>query len=253
MSGDFEGAVGGQEGAVEGQVGEGQVGGQQQQPNPLEPGGARFEQVYGKMKEYERAIQQFKELGDPNGVKSQLEKLKQYEKAIEDYRKQASLTPDEKEMRERELAIQRELYKVMPSLKNLDRLEQLEAKLAEYENRSTEAQTTATLEKMSAKFSETLKANKIDVKYQGKIEDYITSQMSKEELQEFVKGNYEIAERIFMNELKDGVLSSFKSRSNLPPPPVRNTPGGTPPKGQEKARTMKEAEDEAWARLSGDS
>ena len=239
---------------VEGEGGVGEGGGEpKSQPNPLEPGGARFEQVYGKMKEYERAVQQFKELGDPNGVKSQLEKLRQYEKAIEDYRKQASMTPDEKSVAERQLAIQKELYKVMPSLKNLDRLEQLEAKLAEYEGKATESQTTATLEKMSTKFSETLKAAKIDTKYQGKIEDYIVSQMTQEELQDFVKGNFAIAERIFTNELKDGVLANLRRNPSLPTPPVRNTPGGTPPKGQEKAKTMKEAEEEAWARLTGDS
>jgi small-conductance mechanosensitive channel len=224
----------------------------QPQPNPLEPGGARFEQVYGKMKEYERQIQQFKDLGDAGGVKTQLEKLKTYEKAIEDYRKQAAMTPDEKTQAERQLAIQKELYKVMPNLKNLDRLEALEAKLAEYETKATETQTDAILEKMSAKFSETLKAAKIDPKYQGKIEDYIVSQMNKEELQDFVKGNYEIAERITTTELKDGVLANLRRAPGLPQPPVRNTPGGTPPKGQERSKTMKEAEDEAWARLTGD-
>jgi small-conductance mechanosensitive channel len=234
--------------------GEQQEGGeqpQQSQPNPLEPGGARFEQVYGKMKEYERAIQQFKELGDPNGVKQQLDKLRQYEKAVEDYRKQASLTPTEKQEAERQLAIQKELLKVMPSLKNLEKLEQLEAKLAEYEGKTSQAQTEANLEKMSARFTDTLKAAKIDPKYQSKIEDYIVSQMSKAELQEFVAGNYEIAERIFQTELKDGVLANLRNRPVLPTPPVRNTPGGTPPKGQERAKTMKEAEDEAWARLTG--
>jgi len=246
---EFDGVV--DEGA--GGVEEGAGGEPKQSVNPLEPGGQRFDQVYGKMKEYERTVQQFKELGDPNGVRASLDKLRQYEKAIEDYRKQAAMTPDEKSIAERQLAIQKELYKVMPSLKNLDRLEQLEAKLAEYEGRATETQTTATLEKMSAKFSDTLKAAKIDTKFQGKIEDYIVSQMSQEELQDFVKGNFAIAERIFQNELKDGVLANMRRNPNLPAPPVRNTPGGTPPKGQEKIKTMKEAEAEAWARLTGDS
>lgn len=221
-------------------------------PAPLEPGGVRFEQIYGKMKEYEKQIQQFKDFGDPDGVKTKLSKLEQYEKAIEEYRKKEAMSPDEKTEAQRQLAIQKELYKVMPSLKNLDRLEALEQKLAEYEGKATESATTATLEKMSVKFAEQLKAAKIDTKYQGKIEDYIVSQMTQQELQEFVKGNYEIAERIFASELKDGVLANLRTRPGLPTPPVRNTPGGTPPKGQQNAKTMKEAEEEAWARLTSE-
>lgn len=240
---EFDGVVEGQE-PVEG------AGAPEAKPNPLEPGGARFEQVYGKMKDYERQVSQFKEFGDPDGVKTRLSKLEQYEKAIEDYRKQAAMSPTEKSEAERQVQIQRELLKVMPNLKNLDRLEALEAKLAEYEGRATEAQTTANLEKMSLQFSKTLAANKIDVKHQGKIEDYIVSQMNPQELQEFVAGNYSIAERIFANELKDGVLASLQRRPGLPTPPMRNTPGGTPPKGQQAAKTMKEAEEEAWARLT---
>jgi len=218
-------------------------------PSPLEPGGQRFEQVYGKMKEYEKQMAAYKEYGDPTSLKSRLDQLKQYEDAIKRYREEQSRTPDEKAEAERALQIQKELYKVMPNLKALEKIEALEKKLEQYESSATEKEQDAILKNMSTKFTDTLKAAKIDPKFQDKIENYIVSQMTDEERQEFVNGNYEVAERIFINELKEGLFSTM--RKAPPTPALRHTPGGTPPKQPaKKAMTLEEAADIGFGMIS---
>jgi small-conductance mechanosensitive channel len=212
----------------------------------------RFEQVYGKMKEYETQIQRFKEFGDPSTVKEQLAKLKQWEKAVDEQRRQAAQTPDEKSEAQRAAQIKKELVKVYPELADISTVKELKAAIDELRNASADSKTEAVLKDMSSKFSETMKAAKIDTKYQSKIEEYIVSQMTKEEQGEFVKGNYEVAKRIFDNELKDGLFASMRAKPNLQAPAMRNTPGGTPPQGKvAKAKTLQEASDEGWNRING--
>lgn len=213
----------------------------------------RFNQVYGKMKEYEKNLSVYGEFGKADELKNKLEKLATWEKAVEEERRKASLTPSEQDAAKRQLQIQKELYQVMPSLKLLDKIEALESRLSEYEGDRDTSRAEATLEKHSVKFTEVLKANKIDPKYQPKLEEYIVSQMTDEQKLGFVRGDFKIAEEIFNNELKDGLFASLKSKSSLPIPPVRNSAGGTPPKGQEKKpMTMKEAEDAAWTMMKGE-
>ena len=217
----------------------------------------RFNQVYGKMKDLEEKYKAYSEFGDPYSVKSRLEKQKEWESAIEKHRTEAAQTPDEKEEAQRLLLIQKELFKVMPNLKNLEKLEQLQQELESVKSANFEAQAAVTLEKHSHKFGDVLKEAKIDSKFQSKIEDYIVNQMNQDERVAFVRGDFDIAKRIFDNELKDGLFSMMRAQVApvapvLGAPPVRNTPGGTPPSGKvHKATTMKEAEDMAWARLSG--
>lgn len=213
----------------------------------------RFNEVYGKAKEFERAFGQYAGFGKPDELKAKLEKLAAWEKAVEEQRKQASLTPTEQDEAKRQLAIQKELYKAMPSLKLLDKIEALEKKLSEYEGRQSETTAAATLKEHSAKFAEILKANKFDLKYQEKLEDYILSQMDDEQKQQFIQGDFSIAENIFKQDLKEGLLSGMKPKPVLPVPPIRNTEGGHEPQGKgKKPLTMKEAEDEAWSRMKGE-
>lgn len=246
---EFEGQV------VEGQPEGVEPQGQQEtapQPNPLEPGGVRFEQVYGRMKDYEQRVNQFKELGDPAAVREQLNKLATYEKALAEYRKQQSMTPQEQSEAQRAAQIRKELEKVYPEIKDMQTLKEMRDEMNRMQQSTFEAQATATLDKASQKFSEVLKTNKIDTKYQTKIEEYLVSQMSQEERQDFVRGNFEIAERIFNNELKEGLFAGMRARTLPPSPALRHTPGGTPPTSKGKGpTTLEEAASEAFGRISG--
>jgi hypothetical protein len=211
----------------------------------------RFEQVYGKMKDLESKYTQFKEFGDPGSVKERLNKLAQWEKTVEEHRQQQAKTPDEQAEAQRAAQIKKELLKVYPELADVNSLKELKAAMDELKNGYATTKAEATLKEASMRFSDTLKAAKIDSKYQDKIEEYIVSQMSDEERQEFVKGNYEIAERIFNNELKDGLFSGMRAKPNLPTPMTRNTPGGTPPNGRDnKPKTLQEAAELGFALIS---
>ena len=223
----------------------------EQKPGPLEPGGVRFEQVYGKMRDFEGQLKQFKEFGDPKEIRQQLETFKQWKKQVEDYQKQQQMTPDEKTEAQRAAAIRKELLKVYPELAEVSTLKEMKAALDEMRSGYSETKAEANMEKASVKFSETLKAAKIDTKYQSKIEEYIFSQMNEEERQEFLNtGDTAVPERIFKNELENGLFSMMKTGPKLPTPPLRNTPGGTPPNGKPKApKDWKEAEDAAWGMI----
>ncbi len=246
---DFEGqVVEGQEGqVVEGQ--EGAQGGTP--PSPLEPGGVRFEQVYGKMKDYENRVNQWKELGDPNQVREQLTKLRAYEDALKQYRENAARTPQEQQEAQRAQQLRRELERVYPEIKDVTSLKELRDAIMEMRQASVESQAAITLDKASQRFTDTLKAAKIDTKYQTKIEEYLVSQMSQEERQAFVNGQYEIAERIFQNELKDGLFAGMRAKPTLPTPALRHTPGGTPPAAKGKGpKTLEEAADMGFGMIS---
>lgn len=256
MPDDFEGMEG-QEGENQGLEGQGEQGGGEQHvqdPNtgkmiPIE----RFNQVYGKAKEYEGQINQYREFGNPNDLKAKLEKLAQWEKAVEDQRRQQAMTPNEQEQAKRTAQLRRELEQVYPEIADVKMLKEFRAEFDAIRNGSAEAQATAVLEKHSAKFTDILKTTKIDTKFQPKIEEYIVSQMSDEDKRQFVAGDFKIAEEIFNRELKEGLFSTLRPKSTLPAPPMRNTPGGTPPQGKDKRpMTMKEADDAAWSRMRGD-
>lgn len=232
----------------EGSVGTENQGQEQTRTIPIE----RFNQVYGKSQEYEKSLNQYKTFGDPGSIQAKMDKLASWEKAVEDQRKQASMTPDDKAAQQRTLQLQKELYQVMPSLKNLEKLEAMQARIDAYEGKYAESQATSTLEKHSRAFTDVLKSAKIDSKFQSKIEEYIVSQMSDDEKRQFIAGDFKVADNIFKRELSEGLFSTFR-KPNLPTPAVRNTPGGTPPQGKGKSpMTMKEAEDAAWSRMNGD-
>jgi hypothetical protein len=254
MPDNFEGMEGQEGTPVEG--GQGSQGGEGQHvqdPNtgkfiPIE----RFNAVYGKVKEYEGQINQYKGFGNPNDLKAKLEKLTAWEKAVEDQRKQASMTPSEQEQAKRTAQLRRELEQVYPEIAEVKRMKELQDELNTLKGSNSESKATAQLEKHSISFTGVLKAAKLDTKFQPKIEEYIVSQMSDEEKQRFVAGDFKVAEEIFNRELKDGLFSAMRGKPSLPTPPMRNTPGGTPPMNSKKPMTMKEAEDEAWSRMNGE-
>lgn len=211
----------------------------------------RFEQVYGKMKEYETKFNQFKEFGDPGSVRDRLNKMKEWEKAVEEHRQKANQSPDEQAESQRAANIRKELLKVYPELAEVQSMKELKAAIEELKNGYTTSKAEGTLKEASSRFTDALKSAKIDTKYQTKIEEYIVSQMSDEERREFVGGNYGIAEQIFNNELKDGLFSGMRARPNLPAPPLRNNPGGTPPSSKgSKPKTLQEAADLGFAMIS---
>jgi len=237
--------------------GQQQVEGQQQTQQVADPNTGkmipveRFNQVYGKMKEYEKNAGSYKEFGDPQTLKGRLDKLAQWEKAVDEQRKQQSMTDGEKNEAQRKLRLQKELYDIMPNLKALERIEALEAKLSAQEGTVASTRAEAVLEKHSAKFADSLRSAKIDTKFQPKIEEYIVSQMSDDDRQRFISGDFAVADEIFQKELKEGLFSTMRGRA-LPTPPVRHNAGGTPPdgRGAKKPLTMKEAEDAAWSRIN---
>lgn len=219
-------------------------------PNPLEPGGVRFEQVYGKMKDFEQKYNSLKELGDPNDIRLRLDRLSQYEKALEEHRKKAAQTPSEQATAQRNEAIRKELFDVYPELKDVSSLRELREMVQGIQSQIAEKQMETTLEKASQRFTDVLKTNKIDTKYQNKIEEYLISQMSREQMKQFASGDFSVAEEIFNNELKDGLFSAMRVKTPPPTPALRNTPGGTPPSSnQNKIKTLEEAAAEGFARM----
>ena len=243
VDGEFDGEGQGAEGQ-EGQEGQSQ---QREQSIPYQ----RFEQVYGKMKEYESQIKQFKEFGDPNSVRDRLSKLDQWQKSVEEYRTKANQTPDEQAEGQRAAAIRKELLKVYPELADVQSLKEMKAAMEELRAGVSSSKAEASLKEASNRFTDTLKSAKIDTKHQSKIEEYIVSQMSNEERQEFVNGNFGIAERIFNDELKDGLFAGMRARPTLPTPGIRNTPGGTPPTSKgNKPKTLQEAAELGYALMS---
>lgn len=235
---------------TEGQGAEGNAGEGAPQPEQTIPY-KRFEEIYGKMKDYEGQLSRFKQIGDPNSASERLKKLEQWEKQVEDYRQKQNQTPTEQAEAQRVAAIRKELLKVYPELNDVNTVKELKAQLAALQQNSQQSVDQATLKDMSTRFADTLKAAKIDAKYQTKIEEYLVSQMSEEERQEFVKGDFTIAERIFTNELKDGLFSAMKAKPVLQAPAVRHTPGGTPPQSKvQKARTLAEAAEDGWNRIN---
>ena len=248
---EFDGV---QEGVGEGGIGEGapvipegEAGGGGEKYIPYQ----RFDQVYKQMQDFKSRAEAYKEFGDPKELAAMRAEHAAWKKAIEDHRAEAAKTPDEKTEAQRQANIRKEILKVYPELEGLNSLKELKAKIEQLEGMSTTRANEATLKDHSQKFSDTLKQSKIDLKHQSKIEEYIVSQMSNEEKAAFVRGDFEIAKRIFENELNEGLFAALKARPTFPTPARHNTPGGTPPKAPAKGpKTLKEAEDEAWERLS---
>ena len=105
--------------------------------------------------------------------------------------------------------------------------------------------------KASAKFTEVLKEHKIDTRHQAKLENYVLSQMSPDEVKKFTSGDFKIAEEIFKKEFEDGIFSSIATKATAPKLPKRNPAGGTGAQGKgAKPTTLKEAEEAAWAKMS---
>jgi hypothetical protein len=219
-------------------------------PSPLEPGGVRFEQIYGKMKDYEAQVNQYKELGDAAEIRRIRAEHAQWKQALDEYKTQQARTPDQQAEAARAKAIREELIKVYPELADAATVKELREQLNEVRSSLTEQSLRATLSKASETFSEVLKANKIDLKYQGKIEDYIAAQMSDEDKRAMLSGDFSVAEKIFTNEMKEGIFAGLRVQQSPPRPATRNTTGGTPPAAKgAKASTLKDAETEAFARL----
>src|SRR5512143_2621816 len=53
----------------------------------------RFDQVYGRMKDYEAKYNQYKEYGDTASLKQRLDQLTAYENALKKYREEQAMTP----------------------------------------------------------------------------------------------------------------------------------------------------------------
>lgn len=210
----------------------------------------RFNEVYGKYKEYERSMKEWGEL-KPSEVKAQMQKLKEWEKQVEDYKKQANATPDEKQTAERAARVRKELLGIFPELGKLSKIDELENKYEGLSASEAEATAKGVLAEHSAAFAPMLKAANIDSKYQGDIEEFLVNKMSEDEKIAFLQGDFDVVKPIFEAALKEGLLSALVRKTTPLPPALRNPVGGTNAPGKKpKPLSMKEAEEQGWSRMS---
>lgn len=211
----------------------------------------RFNEIYGKYKEFERTMGDYKKYGTPEEVKARHEKLVQWEKQVEDYKKQANATPDEKQAAERNARVRKELELIFPELKNLAKIPELESKYEGLSAGEAEATAKEVLAEHSAAFAPMLKAANIDPKYQSDIEEFLASKMSEDEKIAFLQGDFDVVKPVFEAALKEGLLSALVRKTTPLTPALRNPVGGTNAPGKKpKPLSMKEAEEQGWSRMS---
>lgn len=211
----------------------------------------RWNDIYGKYKTYHETAKQYSELGDVTEVKSKLQKLQEWEKAVEEQRKNAAMGDDERQAKQREAQIRKELLRVYPELAEIQSLKELRDEIAAMKGEVSGTKMEALAAKASAELSGMLSSAKIDAKYQSKIEDFLFSQMTQEEQKDFAKGDFSRMKEIFEDELNNGLLSAYKRGPKPPDPAVRHKPGGTPPKVEaKKPKTLDEATNDAWSKMS---
>ncbi len=211
----------------------------------------RFNEVYGKFKDFERKLADYSKYGSPDEIKGRHEKLTQWEKAVEEAKKAATATPDEKATAERAARVRKELMAIFPELANLTKITDLENKYGELSASEAESVAKEVLAEHSAALAPLLKAANIDPKHQNDIEEFLVAKMSEEEKVAFLQGDFSIAKGIFEAGLKEGLLSTLVKKAAPLQPILRNPAGGTIVKGQKpKPLTMKEAEEMGWARIN---
>ncbi len=202
--------------------------------------------LYGRYKTAAEQAKSYSELGDVNKIKQDLATFREWQKKVEEYQKQQNLTPDEKTEAQRRQQILNELVKVMPGLQKLGKLDELEQKLSQWEEKQTTAEISANADNASRQFSETIKAAKIDPKYQEDIEVWLWNKMNEEQQELIKRGDASEAIKMFNEFNKTGMFDGMKARA-IPKPSLRNAPGGTPPKGPgKKPIDFNSATNEAW-------
>lgn len=211
----------------------------------------RFNEVYGKAKEYERQMAEYKKYGAPAEIGARHEKLTQWEKAVEEAKKQANATPDEKTAAERAARVRKELVTLFPELANLGKIADLESKYEGLSAGEAEATARTVLAEHSASFTPLLKAAGIDPKYQGDIEELLVAKMSEDEKVAFLQGDFNVAKTLFESSVKEGLLAGLSRKTPPIPPALRNPAGGQIVPGKKpKPLSLKEALDAGWNRLN---
>lgn len=214
----------------------------------------RFNEVYGKFKEYERSLADYKKYGAPDEIRQRHEKLTQWEKAVDEAKRKANETPDEKSAAERSARIRKELVGLFPELANLNKIGELENRYSELSAGEAEATAREVLAEHSAAFTPLLKAAGIDPKHQSDIEEYLIAKMSADERVAFLQGDFNVAKAWFDYSLKEGMLAGLVKRTAPIPPMLRNPVGGTVVKGgKPKPISMKDALDIGWSRMNSGS
>lgn len=241
MSEKIEGQEG-QEGP-EGAELEGQEGAESQEHEKFIPR-QRFDDVYGKYKGYKDLgtpddFRAYRQLGDAKDVQARLDRLAKYEQALEQHRNNAGRTP-EQETTEK---IRQQLYEVVPGLKNLNVIEQLQ-----------QERMSANIEKASSYLADKLKAEGLDLPKElaGEVEDLLASRMSNEEKMMLVKGNMTGIDRVLKENITKGLLGRIKTASIPPPatPPARHPQGSSVPKKGGSLKNFADADNIAWERFS---
>ncbi len=214
----------------------------------------RFNEVYGKYKELERSSKAWEGL-KPDEVRAKMDKLTQWEKAVEEAKKKSAMSDDEKSAADRAARVRKELLAIFPELAGLTKLSDFEKAIAELRGAQDEGVATEVIKEHSASLTALMKETGIDPKYQNKIENYLVALMSDEDKQAFLQGDFDVAKKLFEDDIKDGgLLASLVKKSAPIPPALRNPAGGTIVKGKApKPMGLKEALDAGWERMKGGS
>lgn len=211
-------------------------------PHPLEPGGARFEQIYGSLKAY-------KAFGKPEEVQAKLDRLERMEAVIAERRRmnaqQAvnSSDSDSDTARAEDAKIRQELEKLYPGLKDVESIRDI---------------MSTNLDAASRHFGTLLKRENINLKpeYLRHVENILLSEMTQEQKRSLRFGDRTILDEFVRENLKSGFLSIIKAAAKPSTPTPPTTPhrvgaGGTPPKPPgDGPRTWGEAGESAYARLT---
>lgn len=236
----------------EGQEGQQEGGEQSGQQHFKDFDGKPFETwnaIYGKYKTASEQAKQWTEFGDPNSVRSRLQKLQEWEKQVEQYQRQqqdksGQLAPDKQKIVD-------ELYNLLPWMKDaqnhLKKIPDFESKFGELEHSLSQKEASAHAERASSEFTGMLTKDKFDTKRQERIEKIVWHEASEEAQQKAMQGDYSGMFETYKQLRDAGELAGFKAAPMPPNPPRRNTPGGTPPKGPgAKPTDWNKATDEAW-------
>lgn len=196
----------------------------------------RFNEVYGKYKAYS-------EFGDPDTLRKDREELQRYRQAVEQYNRQQGQKADPETD-----AIKKRLFEVAPELKSV--VEEF-GSVKEMMQAVQAATLERNMERASDYLSNTLKQSGLELtaEEQGDLEDIILQRMTAQQRKAFEKGDFSTVNEILEGMTKRGIMARLTAKQP-PKTPIRHGQSGMKPRGESKAKTLDEAMNEGWSRLS---
>jgi len=214
----------------------------------------RFNEVIGERNKARESLEGYQRFGSTEELQSRMDRLDEYDEAIKKHREKQSMTQDEQDQDANNARIRKQMLNIMPELKKLETMDE-----GQFDSRyvSREEQNW---ERASTYFGSFLKAKNINVDQatQDDIEDFVLTKMSDQEKRAIASGDLSgiegiyarVSERPFFKGLSGSSQNGDQSPPGQEKVPKRVKPGGTAPKPEgEKAKTWKDAEDRAWAKM----